>query len=65
MRQYKCLISQWARKLKKSRTKKLVKSNKSISGKNFFDQIPFFAISKMIFELLGKKLKLAEMQFLT
>ena len=31
----------------KSRGKKLVKSNKSISRKNFFDQIPFFAISKM------------------
>ena len=26
--------------------KKLVKSNKSISRKKFFDQIPFFAISK-------------------
>ena len=34
-------------KLKKSRPKKLVKSNKSISRKNYFDQIPFFAISKM------------------
>ena len=32
---------------KKSRPKKLVKSNKSISRKNFFDQNPFFAISKM------------------
>ena len=32
--------------LKKSRPKKLVKSNKSISRK-FFDQIPFFAISNM------------------
>ena len=32
--------------LKKSRPKKLVKSNKSIS-RNFFDQIQFFAISKM------------------
>ena len=34
-------------KLKESRPKKLVKSNKSISQKIFFDQIPFFAISKM------------------
>ena len=33
--------------VKKSRTKKLMKSNKSISQKNFVDQIPFFAISKM------------------
>ena len=32
---------------KKFRPKKLVKSNKSISRKNLFDQIPFFAISKM------------------
>ena len=34
-------------KLKKSSPKKVVKSNKSISGNFFFDQIPFFAISKM------------------
>ena len=33
--------------IKKSRPKKLVKSNKSISRKKFFNQIPFFAISKM------------------
>ena len=33
--------------LKKSRPKKLVESNKSISRKKFFDQNPFFAISKM------------------
>ena len=33
--------------LKKSRPKKLVKSNKSISRKKFFNQIPFFEISKM------------------
>ena len=33
--------------LKKSRPKKHVESNKSILRKNFFDQIPFFAISKM------------------
>ena len=32
---------------KKSTTKKLVKSNKSISGKSFFDQLSFFTISKM------------------
>ena len=32
---------------KKSRSKKLVKSNNSISRKNFFDQFAFFAISKM------------------
>ena len=32
---------------KKSRPKKLVKSNKSISRKKFFDQIPFFAIPKV------------------
>ena len=36
-----------AENLKKSRPKKLVKSNKAISRKKFFDQIPFFAISKM------------------
>jgi len=36
-----------AENLKKSRPKKLVKSNKSISRKNFFDQNQFFAISKM------------------
>ena len=34
-------------KLKKSRPKKLVKSNKSISRIYFFGQIPFFAISKL------------------
>ena len=34
--------------LKKSRPKNLVKSNKSISRNNFFDKIPFFAISKMV-----------------
>ena len=33
--------------LKKSRPKKLLKSNKSISKNFFFDQIPFYAISKM------------------
>ena len=33
--------------IKKSRPKKLVKPNKSMSGKKFFDQIPFFAISKL------------------
>ena len=33
--------------LKESRPKKLVKSNKIDFTKNFFDQIPFFAISKM------------------
>ena len=33
--------------LKNSRPKKLMKSSKSISRKNLFDQIPFFAISKM------------------
>ena len=54
-----CVIKKWLVKfvcglchsrpenLKKSRPKKLVKSNKSISRKNFFDQIQFFAISKM------------------
>ena len=48
--------------LKKSRPKKLVKSISRI----FFDQIPFFAISKMAknqFLELGKSLKLPEMQF--
>ena len=41
-------IAQWARKFKKVQAKKkIVKSNKSISRNNFFDQIPFFAISKM------------------
>ena len=48
-------------------TKKLLKSNESISQKFFFGQIPFFALSKMaknqIFER-GKSLKLPEMQFL-
>ena len=33
--------------LKKSSSKKLVKSNKSILRKNFFDQIPFFAFENM------------------
>ena len=33
--------------LKSPGQKKLVKPNKSISRKNFFDQIPFFVISKM------------------
>ena len=33
--------------LKKCRPKKLIKSNKSISQKAFFNQVPFFAISKM------------------
>jgi len=49
--------------LKKSRPKK---HNKSISRKKFFEQIPFFAISKKcqksIFEL-AKSLKLPKMQF--
>ena len=43
-----------------------MKSNKSISRKIFFDQIPFFAISKMAknqFLNWGKSLKLPEMQF--
>ena len=39
--------AQRARKFKKVQAKKLVKSNKSISRKNFFDQNSFFAISKM------------------
>ena len=44
----------------------LMNSNKSISRKNCFDQIPFFAISKMVknqFFELGKSLKLPKMQF--
>ena len=41
------LGSQWAREYKIVQDEKLVKSNKSISQKIFFDQIPFFAISKM------------------
>ena len=52
-----------ARKFKQVQAKKLVKSNKINFTNNFFDQIPFFAISKMakfsIFEL-GK---LPKMQF--
>ena len=36
----------WPKNLKKSKPKKLMKSNKSIS-RFFFYQIPFFAISKM------------------
>ena len=48
-------MSFWANKtpgkmfgnFKNSRPKKFVKSNKSISWNIFFDQIPFFAISKM------------------
>ena len=43
----KHLYVQWARKFKKVQAKKLVKSNKSISRIIFFDQIPFFEISKM------------------
>ena len=43
-----------------------MKSNKYISQKIFFDQIPFFAISKMAknpFLNWGKSLKLPKMQF--
>ena len=43
--------------------KKIVKSNKSILRKNFFDQIPFFAISKMAKNQFLNCLKLPEMQF--
>ena len=52
--------------LKKSRQKKIMKSNKSISRKYLFDQIPFFAISKMAknqFLNWGKSLKLPKMQY--
>ena len=55
--------SQRARKFKKVQARKLVKSNKSIS-RIFFDQIPFFAISKMAknqFLNWGKSLKVPEM----
>ena len=41
------LVHSGPENLNKSRQKKLVKSNKSISVKIFRDQIPFFAISKM------------------
>ena len=47
--------------LKKSRTKTLVKSNKSISQKKIFD-CNFKNGQKSIFEL-GKSLKLPKMQF--
>ena len=42
-----CSAPQWARKIKKSRPRKLVKSNKSILWKKILGQIKFFAISKM------------------
>ena len=49
--------------LKKSRPKKLVKSNKTISRKMFFNQIPFFCNfkngQKSIFEM-EKKFKTAK-----
>ena len=52
--------------LKKSRQNKLMKSNKSISRRNFFDQSPLFASSKMAknqFLNCGKSLKQPKMQF--
>jgi len=52
--------TQWAIKLKKSRPKKHVKLNKSISRKNIF--CSFKNGQKPIFEL-GKSLKLSKMQF--
>ena len=51
---------------KKSRAKKLVKSKNLFHEIFSFDQIPFFAISKMAknqFFNWGKKLKPPEMQF--
>ena len=42
----RCHDSQWARKLKKSRAKKLVKSNKSISQKNFLTKFHFLQFQK-------------------
>ena len=53
-------------KIKKIQAKKLVKSNKSISHKKSFYQIPYFAISKMAknqFLNWGKSLKLPKVQF--
>ena len=42
------ILFQWARKFEKVQgKKKLMELNKSISRKNIFDQISFFAISKM------------------
>merc|ERR1739847_89105 len=55
--------SQWARKLKKSRAKKLVNSNKSISRKIFLTKFHFLQFQndqKSIFELV-KILKVPEM----
>ena len=57
--------TQWARKLKKSRAKKLVKSNKSISLIFFLPYSTFCYFKngqKSIFEL-GKSLKLPKLQF--
>ena len=53
-------IPQRARKIKKSSSKKLVKSNKSIL--RFFFQIPFFAISNMVKNRSLKWEKLPKMQ---
>ena len=62
----RCHDSQWARKLKKSRPKTLVKSNKSTSWKISVQNVFFFAISKMAknqFLNWGKSLETAKMQF--
>ena len=56
-------LTQWARKFKKVQAKKLVKSDKSISWKNFFDQNPFFAISRMAKNQFLNWGKLPKMQF--
>ena len=65
---FKChgyyMHTQWARKLKKSRAKKLVKSNKSISRIFLPNSIfcNFKNGQKLIYEL-GQSLKLPKMQF--
>ena len=61
-----CVIQTYSRpeNLKKSRPKKLVKSNKSISQKkNFFYKNPFFVVSKKLPKFnfwTGKKFKTAK-----
>ena len=59
-------LENWAKIFKKIQAKKLVKSTKSISRKNFLSKFHFFVISKMAknqFLNQGKSLKLTKMKF--
>ena len=56
-------LVQWSKIRKKVQEKNLVKSNRSISRKNFLTKNPFFAISKMAkhqFFNWGEKFKIAK-----